>query len=251
MRHPPMASESRQVRKVSLSIVLAIILILPAMMRSMVLAETAVLNQSAELQPSSPPVILDAANQPTVQIELAKGRFLVASRELLDSNFSKTVVLLLQYGRQGAMGLVINQPTEVKLSTLLPEIEGLQQRSDTIYHGGPVAQGQLMLLIRTASPPEGSHHVFKDIYISSSQKVIKKMIEDPTSKERFRVYAGYAGWAPGQLDMEVSRGGWHILRADPETVFDKSSPEIWPELIRRSSAQWVRLPWPLATVKWD
>lgn len=250
MEHLPIASKSRRVRKVGKSIALAAILILLAALRSLVLAGT-VSDQSAEFHPSSSPAIQDAANQSLVQIELSKGRFLVASRQLLDSQFSKTVVLLLQYGRQGAMGLVINQPTEMKLSTLLPEIEGLQQRSDPIYHGGPVAQQQLMLLIRTTSPPEGSHHVFKDIYISSSQKVIKRMIEDPASKERFRVYAGYAGWAPGQLDMEVSRGGWHILRADPETVFDKSSPDIWPELIRRSSAQWVRLLWPLVTVKWN
>lgn len=251
MRHLPIASESRQVRKVGMSIVLAAILILLATLSTMVLAGTTVPDQSAEFQPSSAPVILDAANQSTVQIQLSKGRFLVASRQLLDSQFSKTVVLLLQYDRQGAMGLVINQPSEMKLSKLLPEIEALQQRSDIIYHGGPVAQKQLMLLIRTASPPEGSLHVFKDIYISSSQTVIKRMIEDTTTEERFRVFAGYAGWAPGQLDMEVSRGGWHILRADPETVFDKSPPEIWPELIRRSSAQWVRLLWPLVSVKWD
>lgn len=251
MRHLPIASESRRVRKVARSIVLAVILILLSTLHSMVLAGTTVQDQSAAFHPSSAPVILDSANQSTPQIQLSKGRFLVASRQLLDSQFSKTVVLLLQYGRQGAMGLVINQPTEMKLSTLLPEIEGLQQRSDNIYHGGPVAKRQLMLLIRTASPPEGSQHVFKDIYISSSQTVIKRMIEDPTSEERFRVYAGYAGWAPGQLDMEVSRGGWHILRADPETVFDKSPPDIWPELIRRSSAQWVRLLWPLVTVTWD
>lgn len=251
MRHLPIVSESRRVRKIGVPIVLLAMFILFAALHSMVLAGTTAPDQSAESQPFSGPVILDAANQSTPQIQLSKGRFLVASRQLLDSQFSKTVVLLLQYGRQGAMGLVINQPTEMKLSTLLPEIESLQQRSDSIYHGGPVAEKQLMLLIRTASPPEGSHHVFKDIYISSSQAVLKRMIEDPTSEERFRVYAGYAGWAPGQLDMEVSRGGWHILRADPETVFDKSAPDIWPELIRRSSAQWVRLLWPLVTVTWD
>ena len=251
MKHLPIASERGRLQEFGRLIVPAAIFILLVTLRSMVLAGTTFPDPSAKFQCSCPPVIFDAANPSAVQIELSKGRFLVASRQLLDSQFSETVVLLLQYDRHGAMGLVINQPTEMKLSTLLPEIEGLQQRSDTIYHGGPVAQDQLMLLIRTASPPEGSHHVFKDIYISSSQKVIKRMVKDPSSKERFRVYAGYAGWAPGQLDMEVSRGGWHILRADPETVFDKSSPDIWPELIRRSSAEWVRLLWPLVTVKWD
>ena len=239
MRHLPFAGESRRVQKVGMPIVLAVILMLLAALRSMVLAGTAVQDKSAEFLSLSTPAVLDATNQSSPQVRPSRGRFLVASRQLMDSQFSKTVVLLLQYDRHGAMGLIINQPTEMKLSKVLPEIEGLQQRPDTIYHGGPVAKNQLMLLIRTGSPPEGSHHVFKDIYVSSSRTVIQRMISDPAAEERFRVYAGYAGWSPGQLDQEVSRGGWHILRADPETVFDQASREIWPELIRRSSAQWV------------
>jgi putative transcriptional regulator len=170
-----------------------------------------------------------------------KGRFLIASRQLLDPNFAETVVLLLEYHEKGAMGLVINRPSEMKLSAVLPEIEALRQRPDTIYLGGPVAKNQLLLLIRTPSPPEGSRHVFKDIHLSSSQEVIQRMIKDPEGEERFRVYAGYAGWAPGQLDREIATGGWHVLRADAETVFDKSASEVWPDLIYRSSAQWVRL----------
>jgi putative transcriptional regulator len=67
------------------------------------------------------------------------------------------------------------------------------------------------------------------------------MIKNPEGEERFRVYAGYAGWAPGQLDNEIANGGWYVLGADAETVFDKSASEIWPELIQRSSAQWVML----------
>ncbi|MCG6917227.1 MAG: YqgE/AlgH family protein [Deltaproteobacteria bacterium] len=170
-----------------------------------------------------------------------KGRFLIASRQLLDPNFVETVVLLIEYNKQGAMGLIINRPSEMKLSEALPEIEGLGQSADKIYLGGPVAKSHLLLLIRTSTPPEGSRHVFKDVHLSSSQEVIQRMIKNPEGKERFRVYAGYAGWAPRQLDNEIAHGGWRVLRADAETVFDKSASEIWPELIHRSSAQWVRL----------
>jgi putative transcriptional regulator len=185
--------------------------------------------------------IFSFSNQPHPMVRPLKGRFLIASRQLLDPNFAKTVVLLLEYNKQGAMGLIINRPSEMKLSAILPEIEGLGQRPDTIYLGGPVAKSQLLLLIRTTSPPEGSRHVFKDIHISPSQGVIERMIKKPEGEERFRVYAGYAGWGPGQLDKEIANGGWHVLRADAETVFDKSASEIWPHLIHRSSAQWVRL----------
>jgi putative transcriptional regulator len=175
----------------------------------------------------------------------AKGRFLVASRQLLDPHFSQSVVLLIEYDRNGAIGVIINRPSKMKLSTVMPEIEELRQRPDTIYLGGPVANNQLMLLIRTTNPPEESRLVFQDVHVSSSQKVIQRMLQNPEGEERFRVYAGYAGWAPGQLDNEIAAGGWYVLRADPEIVFDKSAAEIWPDLIHRSSAKWVRMfvPW--------
>jgi len=65
------------------------------------------------------------------------------------------------------------------------------------------------------------------------------MIKDVAAGERFRAYAGYAGWASGQLDQEVERGDWHVLGAEAEMVFDKAPSEVWPELIRRGSLQWA------------
>jgi len=187
------------------------------------------------------PIIFDFSDQSRPMVKPSKGRFLIASRQLVDPHFAETVVLLIEYDQHGAMGIIINRPTELKLSAVLPEIDVLRERPDTIYLGGPVAKNQLLLLIRTSSPPEGSRLVFEDIHVSSSQAVIQRMIKNPEGEERFRVYAGYAGWAPGQLDSEIASGGWHILTADAEIVFDKSAPEIWPDLIYRSSAQWVRL----------
>jgi putative transcriptional regulator len=188
---------------------------------------------------------LSVGKKTPLGLKPAKGKFLVASRQLLDPNFSQSVVLLIEYHRNGALGIIINRPSEMKLSTAMPEIEELRQRPDTIYLGGPVAQNQLMLLIRTTNPPEESRLIFQDVHVSSSQTVIQRMLQNPEGEERFRVYAGYAGWAPGQLDNEIAAGGWHVLRADPEIVFDTSAAEIWPDLIHRSSAKWVRMfaPW--------
>ena len=169
---------------------------------------------------------------------LGKGRFLVATRELKDPNFSESVVLLIDYNRNGALGLVINRPTEVSLSTVFPEMEGFRQRTDNLFIGGPVAANHLMLLIRSDNQLEDSLHILEDIYITSSQAVFQKMAEE--RRWQFRVYAGHAGWAPGQLDQEVSRGDWHILSADAETIFEKAPSEIWPELIRVASGFWVK-----------
>ena len=235
------SSKYRKIPKGWALFALTAILILISPVADMVLMNTAFSSHTSTLPSSDGPLTFHISDQSRPQMELSKGKFLVASKQLRDPQFFETVVLLLEYDSKGAMGLVINRPTTVKLSTVLPEIEGLQKRSDTIYLGGPVAKNQLMLLIRTSRPPEGSRPVFKDIYLSSSQTIIEKMIDNPDTPERFRVYAGYAGWAPGQLDHEVSRGGWHILQADEESVFDKTPSEIWPELIRRSSALWVRV----------
>jgi len=174
--------------------------------------------------------------------ELAKGKFLVASRHLQDPNFSQTVVLLLDYGMDGAMGLVINRPSNVKLATVFPDIKELKQRKDTLYIGGPVEVNKMLLLVRSSKMPEGATAVTPGVYISSSWKVLEGLMKKKaTQEEHFRLFAGYAGWAPSQLDFERTRGDWYVLKADAETVFAEDPAEIWPELIRRVTVKWVLL----------
>lgn len=175
-------------------------------------------------------------------VKLSRGEFLVASKSLLDPLFKESVVLIVKYDYGGAMGLIINKPTEVKLMTIFPEIKGLQKKIDTVFIGGPVARNRMFMLIRTDNLPEESFYVFHNIYLSSSMAVLKRMADDSKAEERFRVFDGYAGWLPGQLEREISRGDWHIIKADAETIFDKDPSVIWPELIRRSSSIQARLP---------
>ena len=170
---------------------------------------------------------------------LAKGKFLVAARKLADFNFSQTVVLLIEYDQNGALGLIINRPTEMKLSMVFKDIKGLQNRGDTLFWGGPVMRNQLLMLVRTGARPDGSVQVLQDVYVTSQLKLIEQMIENQETGNRFRVYAGSAGWGSNQLDQEVKRGDWHIWAADADTVFNKESSKIWPELIHRSSLKFV------------
>lgn len=172
---------------------------------------------------------------------LAKGKFLVAARKLADYNFSQTVVLLIEYDPNRALGLIINRPTEMKLSIVFKDLKELQNRTDTLFLGGPVMRNQLLMLVRTGARPDGSVQVLQDVYVVSQLKLIEQMIENEEKGNRFRVYAGYAGWGPGQLDQEVKRGDWHILPADTDTVFNKAPSEMWPELIHRSSLKFVRV----------
>jgi putative transcriptional regulator len=171
----------------------------------------------------------------------ARGKFLVADRRIMDPRFSQAVILLVSYSPNGAMGLIINHPTNVELSSVLPEMKGMKGRKDRVYVGGPVGMDEMFLLIRTGSVPETSLHVFGNVYMSMSRKILEGIIAKGLGGENFRIYAGYAGWAPGQLEREVSKGDWHVLDADARTIFDREPAGIWPDLINRASAQWVRV----------
>lgn len=177
---------------------------------------------------------------PGAREELAKGKFLVAARQLIDPNFRETVVLLVEYGLEGAMGVVINRPSNVTLASVFPDIKELKQRKDIIYVGGPVAINQMLLLIGSKTAPDQATPVSKGVYISSSWKVLERLMKKTGKDERFRLFAGYAGWAPSQLDFERTRGDWHVLKAEAEMVFSQNPDDLWPELIRRATVKWVR-----------
>ena len=250
MLHSTMDTTGR-IRKEFLSIVVGITLILLAILPSKTLNGQAIPAQHAALLPFRTPVTLPSPGPSRSKEVPAKGTFLVASEQLRDPNFSKTVVLLIDYNRQGAMGLVINRPTEVRLSRVLPEIKGLRSLKDTVFFGGPVVGSQMLMLIRSGSQPEESRRVFEDIYVSSNLTVLQWMIANADAGGKFHVYVGFSGWSPGQLDRELSRGDWHVLRGAAEIVFHKEPSTIWPELIRRSTARWTRIQEPAGRTSYE
>lgn len=172
---------------------------------------------------------------------LSKGRLLVAGRHMQDPRFAETVILLIQYDSDGAMGVIINRPFDVSLSRALPEFEGFRNKSDLLFWGGPVAFQQVSVLFTSSVMPENSFHVFGDIYYSASSDILEEMANSEDRSRKFRVYAGYAGWAFGQLDYELLRGDWHIFQANTETIFDKNSSDIWNDLIIFDSGEQVFL----------
>ncbi len=172
----------------------------------------------------------------------ANGVFLVASRDLMDPNFRETVVLVTQPHEGGPFGVVINRPLGRRLAEILPEYETLKSRQDVVHYGGPVAPAALVFLVRSAAPIAGATRVLEDTWILNHPDAVDTLLKQPDSISHWRAYAGYAGWGPGQLQHELKRGGWHVLPADAETVFDRDPAAIWPELsaraaIRRTSAK--------------
>lgn len=165
-----------------------------------------------------------------------KGKFLVAGRNLADPRFRETVVLLIEYSAEGAIGLIINRPTKVPLAEVLPPVPGLRERADVVYYGGPVEGHRMLMLIRSGEKPEESGRVFGNVYVSASMDTLERMLGSHKTEKQLRIYAGYAGWMPRQLDWELSRGDWLIVSADAGSIFDKKPFEIWRELYRRGSA---------------
>lgn len=170
----------------------------------------------------------------------APGTFLVAKRNLGDPNFVATVVLMIHYDKDSAMGLVINDPSEIPMSKLFSSVKGGKERTDVLYFGGPVQRNGAQALLRAKTKPEDARYVFADIYITGSSALLEKSIESGIASDSFRVYLGYSGWGAGQLDREIVAGAWHVVKGDPATVFDPHPSDVWERMIRRAQIRYAR-----------
>lgn len=162
---------------------------------------------------------------------LGKGIFLVASPDLPDPNFRHTVVLICEHGSEGTLGVIVNRPTDVLLSEALPAVPVLKGTSYVLFAGGPVQPGGILMLFRVTEVPTDARQVMEGIYLGGSMSMLERVITQPQPTETFRAFAGYAGWAPGQLEMEMAMGSWATVRADSVSIFDKDPANLWPELL--------------------
>lgn len=167
---------------------------------------------------------------------VAKGVLLVASPMLNDTNFHQTVVLVLEHGAEGTLGLVVNRPTNVLLSEALPEVAVLKGTSYRLFTGGPVAQTRLLLLFRVKEPPADARPVFDGVYVGGTTAVLEQIITQAKPTETFRAFAGSAGWAPGQLAFEMLQGAWAILPPGSFDIFERDPATLWQDCISRLQA---------------
>lgn len=183
-----------------------------------------------------------AAGPATAGESLRPGTFLISTPHLRDPNFYQTVVLLVTYGKAGASGVIVNRPTDVPLAQALPHVEGIEKMSRPIYFGGPVNANQMLVLLRSDSPPPGAQKVLDNIYATGSLKILTETLQDRNPDKKVRVYAGYSGWAPRQLEAEIARGDWVTRDADPEAVFSEDPSKIWPAFFGNQDQIQIRFP---------
>jgi putative transcriptional regulator len=169
--------------------------------------------------------------------ELAAGKLLVAARNLPDPNFTDTVVLLVQYSRDGAAGLVINRPSDVPLSRALPGVAAAGGGA-TAFIGGPVSQQAVLALSRAAC--DACPLVGRDVYLVNTADALQKRLAKGADVRQLRVYLGYAGWGSGQLEAETRQRAWHVLNADARIVFDPDPETLWRRVIRQTETVLAR-----------
>lgn len=165
-----------------------------------------------------------------------KGRLLVATPILLDPNFERTVVLLLEHrSEDGALGIVLNRPSETSVGEPLPAWEALAAPPAVLFVGGPVSPGSAIALGRgAADAAEGWEPVLGPVGTVDLDR-------DPalvrTTLDEVRVFAGYAGWAPGQLEGEIAGGSWFVVDAEPDDAFSADPGDLWPSVLRRQGGR--------------
>ncbi len=157
------------------------------------------------------------------------GLLLIAKPGLLDPNFREAVVLVTQAPDYSTLGVILNRPT-----ALTHERSG-----QALYSGGPVMPRTLVALFRSDSAPQApAFRVLKRVYLSMHPENVERLLERPTG--RFRLFAGFSGWAPRQLEGEIRRDGWHVLAASEDIVFRDDTAGMWRELLERARGERVQ-----------
>lgn len=159
-----------------------------------------------------------------------RGQLLVAGPALLDPNFHRTVVLLGEHGEDGAMGVVLNRVSEVTVADAVPPIADLVGDGELVHVGGPVQPQAVVVLADFVEPQRAGALVLDTIGFLPGD------VDDETDLGELRgvrVYAGYAGWGPGQLEDELDEQSWVVLPARASDVFTNAPDALWSEVLRR------------------
>lgn len=167
---------------------------------------------------------------PPVDLKAPKpGQLLIAEPLLSDANFTRSVILLCEHGDEGSVGFVLNQATDIKLGNILSQ---MPESGPSIYKGGPVQPDTLHMMHRLPGQLGGDHEIVKGIYWGGSfDSLCDISAENTYSESDVRLFLGYSGWGPGQLEEEIREGTWLIANATDDILFNTSHENIWKQAI--------------------
>lgn len=166
-----------------------------------------------------------------------RGRLLVATPNLMDPNFFRTVVLVVEHTDEGSAGVVLNRPSETGLREgPLEEWETLAADPPMVFVGGPVAPGAAVCLAKSApeSKPPGWQPVVDGLGVLDLDHDLDQIRD---GVDRIRMFAGYSGWGAGQLEGEIEEGSWYVLDADPEDALSSQPGGLWRFVLKRQGGR--------------
>ncbi|MDP9398818.1 MAG: YqgE/AlgH family protein [Actinomycetota bacterium] len=168
------------------------------------------------------------------------GRLLVASPLLADSNFERAVILVLDHDEDGALGVVVNRPTRVEVGEVLPSWQPYTSGPGVVFQGGPVALDSALALaavpsaLATGGEPMGWRRVVGGLGLVDLDTPPELLAAEMAA---LRVFAGYAGWSPGQLETELDEGAWHAVDAQAGDAFSGDPRQLWRRVLRRQRGE--------------
>jgi putative transcriptional regulator len=169
-------------------------------------------------------------------MESLRAQLLIASPQLGDPNFARTVVLITEHNDEGAMGIVLNRPATTTVADAAPELEELVLPGDDVYVGGPVQPSSVIVLAEWETPDDSAVLVFDGVGFVGAGA-------DPDelgrTVVRARVFAGFAGWSPEQLEAELERDDWILEPAQPDDVFTETPDDLWSDVLERKGGQYA------------
>ena len=157
------------------------------------------------------------------------GQLLIAGPDLWDPNFRRTVVLVGHHDEEGAVGVVLNRASEVAVAVAAPPLADLVAVDERLFLGGPVRPRSAVVLADFEDPERASVVAFGSIGFLPEEIEV----DGEPGLRRARVFAGYAGWGPGQLEAEVAEGSWLVEPALEEDVFTPAPDDLWSTVVRR------------------
>ena len=169
-------------------------------------------------------------------MDSVRGQLLIAGPPLLDPNFWRTVVLVVEHSEEGALGLVLNRPSETIVSDASSELEELVDPDDMLFIGGPVQPSAVIVLAQFEDPNEAALTAFDDVGVVRTGTALDEVA---AGVRRARAFAGHAGWGPGQLDAELERDDWILEAARLDDAFATEPRELWPSVLTRKGGSYA------------
>jgi putative transcriptional regulator len=169
-------------------------------------------------------------------VDTLRGQLLIAGPTLEDPNFWRTVVLVVEHSQDGALGLVLNRPSESKVGEAVPQLTNLADADDDVLVGGPVGQSAVIVLADFEDPEEAALIAFDTVGVLAGGAPTDEL---GTGVRRARIFAGHSGWGPGQLDEEFERGDWIVEPARYSDAFANDPTELWSAVLERKGGSYA------------